>query len=120
MVPTPNSYSRRICSNNSTFSPLSKPDHKGIGHSSHRPGGESVLFFQGLCDLDRLIDFAQLVLPWSILYQMPLHVGYQAPHPFAPMVPCDFVVQVAETTLDGVGAGTIGRQKQQHKARMLP
>jgi hypothetical protein len=78
------------------------------------------LFFQGLCYLDRLIDFAQLVLPWSILYQMPLHVGYQAPHPFAPMVPCDLVVPVAKAALDGVGAGTIRGQKQQLKAGVLP
>src|SRR4051812_16811618 len=36
------------------------------------------------------------------------------------MIASDFVVQIAEATLDRVGAGTIGRQKQQLKAGMLP
>src|SRR3954467_15844670 len=36
------------------------------------------------------------------------------------MVPGDLVMQIVEATLNGVGAGTAGGQKQQLKAGMLP
>jgi hypothetical protein len=50
---------------------------------------------------------------------MPLHIGNQVPYAFASMVACDFIVQIAKTALDGIGAGAIGGQKQQDEARML-
>src|SRR3954451_13584174 len=51
---------------------------------------------------------------------MPSRIVYQVPPAFTPMVPGDFIVQIAKAALDGVGAGTVGGQKQQCKAGMLP
>src|SRR3982751_7102564 len=51
---------------------------------------------------------------------MPSRILYQVPHPFTPMVPGDFMVPIAKAALEGVGAGTVGGQKQQCKAGMLP
>src|SRR3954451_15376145 len=51
---------------------------------------------------------------------MPSRIVYQVPPAFTPMVPGDFIVQIAKAALEGVGAGTVGGQKQQCKAGMLP
>src|SRR3982750_4827696 len=81
----------------------SKPGHKGIGHSRYCRGGKIGLFLQSLCHLGSLVDFARLVMPRSILFKMPLHIGDQIPPAFAPVVARDLVMLVAETMLEGVG-----------------
>src|SRR3954451_23273862 len=47
---------------------------------------------------------------------MPARIVYQVPPPFTPMVPGDFIVPIAKAALEGVGAGTVGGQKQQCQA----
>src|SRR3954454_9949123 len=91
----------------------SKSFHREIGHSGHSGGGKLRLFLQSLSDLGRLIDVTQPVLPRSVLHEMPLYIPDQIAHPFAPMIARDFVVQVAEASLNRVSAGAIGGQKQQ-------
>ena len=49
---------------------------------------------------------------------MVFHIGYQIGSPFAPMVPRAAVMPIAKGALNGVGARTVGRQKEQPHPRV--
>src|SRR3954465_5480526 len=76
--------------------------------SGHCCGDKSRLFFQGLCHFRSVIDFAQSVSPRSILGQVPVYVINQIAPAFAAMIASDFVVPIAEATLDGMGTRAVG------------
>lgn len=60
-------------------------------------------------DLRGIIKMGEPVLPWAILFHMPLDILHQIAETFPLMIPCTFVVDIAKDPLDGVGPRTVRR-----------
>jgi hypothetical protein len=61
------------------------------------------------CDLQRIIEVGESVLPGAILFHVPLDILHQITEAFPLMIPCALVVHIAEHPLNGVGTRTVRR-----------
>ena len=61
------------------------------------------------CDLRGIIELGEPVLPWSILFHVPLDILHHIAEAFPFMIPCALVVHIAEHPLNGVGTRTVRR-----------
>ena len=66
-------------------------------------------------DLRVLIWLGEIILPWAIRLNVPFDVLHQITEAFPFVVPCAFVMHIAEHPLNRVGTRTVRRQPQQCK-----
>ena len=66
-------------------------------------------------DLRGIIKMGEPVLPWAMLFHMPLDILPQIAETFPLMSPWTFVVDIAQDPLDGVGPRTVRREPEQRK-----
>ena len=57
-------------------------------------------------------------MPRPIDLQMLFHILHQLPDPFAGVIACTFIMDIAKGALNRIGARAVGGQIQQLKARM--
>ena len=79
-------------------------------HSRCHPG----LFLGGYvldrcCDLRGIIEMGEFVPPWTICLHVLLDVLYQIAEAFPFVVPCAFVMYIAEDPLNRIGTRTVRR-----------
>ena len=59
------------------------------------------------CDLWGIIEMGEPVLPWAIRFHVLLDILHQVAEAFPFMMPCTFVMHIAEHPLNGVGTRTV-------------
>jgi hypothetical protein len=66
-----------------------------------------------------VVDVSQVVFPRAIDMQVLDHIGHQLPQALARVIAGALVMHIAKDALDWVRVGTIRREKEQLKARLL-